>query len=152
MSTPFTTVEAALAQRQWWIIDATGCTLGRMSTIAARILAGKNKTSYAPHVDVGDFVVVINCEKAKLTGRKEQDKLYIWHSGYPGGYKERTADKFRANSPERLVEGAIRGMLPHSKLGRAMGKKLKVYAGPSHPHAAQDPQPVDLVDARRARA
>ena len=152
MSTPFPTVEAAQAQRQWWIIDATDCTLGRMSTIAARLLSGKNKASYTPHVDTGDFVVVVNCEKAKLTGRKETDKVYRWHTGYPGGFKERAAGKMRADNPSRLVEEAIRGMLPKTKLGRAMGRKLKAYAGPSHPHAAQAPQPVDLADARRARA
>lgn len=152
MPTPFPTTDAARAQRQWWILDATDCTLGRLSTIAARLLSGKNKASFTPFIDTGDFVIVVNCEKAKLTGRKEQDKLYRWHTGYPGGFKERAAEKLRADNPVRLVEEAIRGMLPKTKLGRAMGKKLKVYAGASHPHVAQTPQPVDLADARRARA
>jgi large subunit ribosomal protein L13 len=152
MPTSFPTVEAAQQQRQWWILDATDCTLGRMSTIAARILSGKNKPSFTPSVDVGDFVVVVNCEKAKLTGRKESDKLYRWHTGYPGGFRERAAGKLRADNPVRMVEEAIRGMLPKTRLGRAMGKKLKVYTGPQHPHSAQNPQPVDLADARRSRA
>ena len=152
MTTPFPTVESARAQRQWWILDATDCTLGRLSTIAARLLSGKNKTNYTPFIDTGDFVIVVNCERAKLTGRKEQDKIYRWHTGYPGGFKERAAEKLRTDNPVRLVEEAIRGMLPKTKLGRAMGKKLKVYAGTSHPHVAQTPQSVDLTDARRARA
>lgn len=152
MSTPFPTVEAAQTQRQWWIIDATGCTLGRVSTIAARILSGKNKASFTPFIDTGDFLVVVNCERARLTGRKETDKLYRWHTGYPGGFRERAAGKLRADNPVRLVEEAIRGMLPKTRLGRAMGRKLKVYTGPAHPHAAQNPQPVDVANARRARA
>lgn len=152
MSTPFPTVEAAQSQRQWWIIDATDCTLGRVSTIAARILSGKNKASFTPFIDTGDFVVVVNCEKARLTGRKETDKIYRWHTGYPGGFRERAAGKLRADSPVRMVEEAIRGMLPKTRLGRAMSKKLKVYAGPAHPHVAQNPQPVDVANARRARA
>lgn len=151
MSTPFPTVEAAQAQRQWWVIDASDCTLGRMATIAARLLSGKNKASFTPSVDVGDFVVVVNCEKARLTGRKETDKLYRWHTGYPGGFRERAAGKVRAETPARLVEEAIRGMLPKTRLGRAMGRKLKAYAGPSHPHAAQNPQQVDTANARRVR-
>ncbi len=151
MTTMFPTVEAARDQRQWWIIDATGCTLGRLSTIAARLLMGKNKPVFTPFVDTGDFVVVINCEQARLTGRKESDKIYRWHTGYPGGFRERAAGKLRAEQPVHMVEEAIRGMLPKNKLGRAMSKKLKVYVGAEHPHVAQNPQAVDVSNARRAR-
>lgn len=149
MSTHFPSATAARAARQWWILDATDVPLGRLASEAAKVLAGKTKPTWTPFLDTGDFVVVVNCEKAALTGRKEQRKLYISHTGYPGGFKAQPAERLRAGNPVRMVEGAIRGMLPKTRLGRAMAKKLKVYAGPDHPHGAQAPQAMD-VKARQA--
>ena len=149
MSTHFPSATAARAAQHWWILDATDVPLGRLSSEAAKLLTGKTKPTWTPFLDTGDFVVVVNCEKAALTGRKEQRKLYISHTGYPGGFKAQAAERLRASNPVRMVEGAIRGMLPKTRLGRAMAKKLKVYAGPDHPHAAQSPQVLD-VKARQA--
>ena len=144
MSTHFPSADAARAARQWWILDATGIPLGRLSSVAAQVLSGKTKATWTPFIDTGDFVVVINCEKAALTGRKEQGKIYRFHTGYPGGFQEETAERLRARNPVHMVEEGIRGMLPKTKLGRAMGKKLKVYAGSMHPHEAQAPRTLDV--------
>jgi large subunit ribosomal protein L13 len=128
--------------RKWHLIDATGKTVGRLASQAATLLMGKNKPTYTPFIDMGDHVVIINAEKVVFTGRKLQDKVYRSHSGWPGGLKETTAQKMLAKHPERVLEGAIRGMLPKTKLGRHMGKKLRVYVGSDHPHQAQRPEPV----------
>lgn len=125
--------------RRWIVVDADGKVLGRLATVVAMHLTGKSKPTYTPFLDTGDFVVVVNAEKVALTGSKETAKLYRRHTGYPGGLKTTSADKLRGTRPEKLVEEAVRGMLPKTKLGRKMFKKLKVYAGPSHPHVAQAP-------------
>jgi large subunit ribosomal protein L13 len=127
------------ADRLWHVIDAEGQVLGRLATITARLLQGKHKARYTPFLDLGDHVVVVNAAKVKLTGRKEDQKIYRQHSGYEGGLREQRARIVRQRKPERLVEDAVRGMLPKTKLGEAMYRKLKVYAGPDHPHAAQKP-------------
>lgn len=130
--------------RKWFIIDANGKTVGRLATEAARILMGKNKTTYTPYIDVGDHVIVINAEKIVFTGNKLQAKVYRHHTGWPGGLKEISAQKQLQQHPERILESAIRGMLPKNKLGRKMGKKLKVYVGTAHPHQAQMPDAYEL--------
>jgi len=130
---------SALADTRWHIIDADGQVLGRLATVAARILQGKHKATYTPFIDTGDHVVVVNAAKVKLTGRKEDQKIYRQHSGYEGGLKEVRARVVRAKKPTRMVEEAVHGMLPKTKMGEAMYRKLKVYAGPDHPHAAQKP-------------
>jgi large subunit ribosomal protein L13 len=132
------------AQRSWYVIDADGKTVGRLATRAAHLLMGKNKPAYTPYLDVGDHVVVINAEKAVFTGNKLRDKVYRHHTGWPGGLKETSAEKMMQKHPERVLEFAIRGMLPKTKLGRKMGKKLKVYVGQDHPHQAQQPQPLEV--------
>jgi large subunit ribosomal protein L13 len=126
-------------ERQWHLIDAEGQTLGRLSTAIAKLLMGKHKPTFAPHMDSGDFVVVVNAEKTVLSGQKEEKKVYYRHSMYPGGLKQETAGKLRQRRPTQLVERAVKGMLPKTKLGRQQLKKLKVYAGAEHPHAAQSP-------------
>ncbi len=126
--------------RKWYVIDAEGKTLGRLASEAARLLRGKHKPIYTPHVDTGDHVIVINAGKAVLTGNKLKTKLYTRYTGYPGGLRTMTYEKFMATKPERALEKAIKGMLPHNRLGRAMAKKLRVYAGPTHPHSAQQPE------------
>ena len=128
--------------RKWFLVDAEGRVLGRLATQVATILRGKHKTTFAPHMDVGDHVVVINAEKVHLTGRKLTAKTYRWHSGYIGGLREVTADRMLRTHPERVIEWAVQGMLPKGRLGRAMAKKLKVYRGSEHPHAAQKPVPL----------
>jgi large subunit ribosomal protein L13 len=130
--------------REWYIIDATDVVLGRLASQTATLLRGKHKTAFAPHVDTGDFVIVINASKVALTGKKVTDKLDQRHSGYPGGLSSKTYGDLRENNPRRMVEKAVRGMLPHNTLGREQGKKLKVYAGPDHPHAAQQPKPFEI--------
>ncbi|MEZ5403152.1 MAG: 50S ribosomal protein L13 [Bryobacteraceae bacterium] len=125
--------------RKWHVIDANGAVLGRVASQAARILMGKHKPTFTPFLDTGDHVIVINADKVKLTGNKERDKIYRRHSGYPGGLKETPAFKMRADRPIRIVELAVSGMLPKTKLGKQMYRKLKVYAGPKHPHSAQQP-------------
>jgi large subunit ribosomal protein L13 len=130
---------------RWFVIDAEGKFLGRISTEIARIISGKNKPTYTPFLDTGDHVIVINAEKVLLTGKKETDKIYRSHSLYPGGLKEKEARFVRAEKPERMIEEAVWGMLPKSKLGRKMLKKLKVYRGTSHPHQAQQPEVLDLA-------
>lgn len=131
-------------ERQWYVVDATGKTLGRLATKVADILRGKHKPIYTPHVDTGDYVIVINAEKIELTGKKWEQKKYYRHSGYPGGLKEITYDKLLKKNPEFIIEKAVRGMIPHNRLGRQIIKKLKVYAGPDHPHQAQQPKELEL--------
>jgi large subunit ribosomal protein L13 len=125
--------------RAWHVIDANGATLGRIASKAAMLLMGKHKPSYTPYIDTGDHVVVVNASKVLLTGKKEEQKMYRWHSGYPGGLKEVQARKMRATRPAQMLEHAISGMLPKSKMGKQMYRKLKVYAGDRHPHQAQKP-------------
>ena len=131
-------------EREWLLIDAEALVLGRLATRISAILKGKTKPTYPPHVDVGDFVIVINAEKIRLTGKKTEQKNYYSHSGYPGGLKEISFKTMLEKHPERIIEKAVRGMLPKNTLGRAMGKKLKVYAGPDHPHIAQEPRTIEL--------
>ena len=131
-------------ERKWYVVDAQGKTLGRLATQIATILRGKHKPMYTPHIDCGDYVVVINAEKVWTTGRKLDQKKYYRHSGYPGGLREITLRNQLARFPERVIESAVKGMLPKNKLGRVMYKKMKVYAGPNHPHAAQNPEPLEL--------
>ncbi len=131
--------------RQWWVVDLDGKTLGRAATEIAKILRGKHKPIFTPHVDTGDFVVVINAEKIVLTGNKWQQKMYRWHSGYPSGLREMTAEKLHKIRPEELVRRAVKGMLPKNKLGRRLNTKLKVYAGAEHPHQAQMPQTLEIT-------
>jgi large subunit ribosomal protein L13 len=133
--------------RQWHVIDAEDAVLGRVASQAAMILMGKNKPTYTPFLDTGDHVVVVNAEKIRLTGAKEEQKIYRSHSGYPGGLREESARKVRASRPVRMVEEAIQGMLPKTKLGKQMYRKLNVYAGPKHPHQAQ--KPVELAAAAK---
>ncbi|MCL2503167.1 MAG: 50S ribosomal protein L13 [Coriobacteriia bacterium] len=131
-------------EREWLLVDATDMVLGRLASEIAQILKGKRKPVYTPHVDTGDFVVVINAEKVRLTGNKVNTKSYYSHSGYPGGLKEVSFQRMLDKHPERIVEKAVRGMLPKNTLGRAMGRKLKVYVGPEHPHQAQKPRQITL--------
>lgn len=132
-------------QRQWHVIDATDVVLGRLATQAATLLRGKHKAIYAPHVDTGDFVVVVNAEKIALSGNKREQKLAYSHSGYPGGLRSVAYKDLLATHPEKAVEKAVKGMLPHNSLGRQMLTKLKVYAGPTHPHQAQQPVPYEIT-------
>lgn len=131
-------------ERRWYVVDAADVPLGRLSTTVARVLTGKHKPSYARHIDTGDFVIVVNAEKARLTGRKDEQKIYYRHSGQPGKLKRETAGHLRNRRPALLVERAVRGMLPKNRLGRHQLKKLKVYAGEGHPHEAQQPEVLDL--------
>lgn len=131
-------------KRDWFVIDATDKVLGRLATEVARRLRGKHKAEYTPHVDTGDYIVVVNAEKIRVTGNKENAKTYYNHSGYPGGMKATTLGKMRQSKPERIIETAVKGMLPKNPLGRAMFRKLKVYAGPDHKHDAQQPQTLDF--------
>ena len=127
-------------EHKWYVIDAEGKTLGKLASEAASILRGKKKPIYTPHVDCGDYVIVVNAEKVHVTGKKETDKIYKSYSGYPGGLKEITLGEIREKKPEEIIRHAIKGMMPKGKLGRQMYKKLKVYAGSEHPHAAQNPE------------
>ena len=138
----FTTkhANAATVKRTWFIVDGTNQTVGRMCSRIAAVLRGKNKASYTPHVDTGDFVIVINCEKVTFTGNKLEEKLYDHFTGYPGGLKQETAKNLQARRPEVLIERGVKGMLPKNRLGRKMYKKLFVYAGAEHPHGAQQPK------------
>src|SRR5690606_1640925 len=131
-------------ERKWYVIDAEGQRLGRLASEVAALLRGKHKPIYTPHVDTGDYVIVINAEKIELTGNKLKDKKYYRHSGYPGGLKERTAEEMLAKHPERVIELAVKGMLPKGPLGRKMFKKLHVYSGPEHKHQAQKPEVYEL--------
>lgn len=130
--------------RKWYVVDAEGQVLGRLATRVATILLGKHKPSFAPHLDVGDHVVVVNAERVHLTGKKLQDKVYRWHSGYLGGLREVNAEKMLRSHPERVIEWAVQGMLPKTRLGRAMARKLKVYRGAAHPHRAQQPEALEV--------
>ncbi|MGH3454299.1 MAG: 50S ribosomal protein L13 [Nocardioidaceae bacterium] len=132
-------------QRQWHVIDAADIVLGRLAVHAATLLRGKHKPMFAPHVDTGDFVIIVNADKVALSGNKRSDKLAYRHSGYPGGLRSVSYAELLDKHPEKAVEKAVWGMLPKNKLGRAMLKKLKVYAGPDHPHAAQQPQPFEIT-------
>ncbi|MDX2084392.1 MAG: 50S ribosomal protein L13 [Candidatus Melainabacteria bacterium] len=140
MKTYSATFQEMENQRQWWIVDAEGETLGRLASRIANVLRGKNKPQYTPNVDTGDFVVVINAAKIRVSGKKFEQKLYIHHTGYPGGYREFTFRQMMARNPERVIQKAVWGMLPHNTLGRKQLTKLKVYLGADHPHAAQQPQ------------
>ncbi len=138
------TPRADEVERAWWVVDAEGKTLGRLATEIARILRGKHKPMFTPHLDVGDYVVVINAEKVTLTGKKADQKTYFRHSGYMGGERHIPFRRMIANHPDRVIELAVRGMLPKNTLGRHMRKKLKVYAGSEHPHQSQQPQHLDI--------
>ena len=140
------------AVRRWYVVDAEGKTLGRLASVIAQTLRGKTKPVYAPHLDMGDFVVVVNAEKVILTGKKETQKHYYRHSGYPGGFKAVSVRETRAAHPERLLENAVRGMLPRTVLGEQQLRKLKIYVGPDHPHASQNPQPLDLSNSSATRS
>jgi len=129
---------------QWYLVNAEGKVLGRLASELAKILRGKHKPTFTPHLDTGDFVVVVNAEKVGLTGKKLKDKIYYRHTGYPGGIKEVSAEKLLAKKPTELIRRAVKGMLPKNSLGRQMFRKLKVYAGPNHPHKAQNPVPLEL--------
>ncbi len=145
MSTFIASADQAATGVRWHLIDADGKVLGRIATRAARLLQGKHKPVYTPFIDTGDHVVVVNAAKVRLTGRKEDQKVYRQHSGYEGGLREERARTVRQRKPEKLVEDAVRGMLPKTKLGEAMYRKLKVYAGPDHPHAAQKPVKLEVA-------
>src|SRR5215213_2380758 len=134
----------ASVERKWHLIDAEGQTLGRLATEIARLLRGKNKPQYTPHVDTGDFVVVVNAERIVVTGKKLDEKIYYRHSGYPGGLRERTLREQLSRQPEKVIRLAVKGMLPRNRLSRAQLTKLKVYAGPDHPHEAQQPKQLQL--------
>jgi len=131
-------------ERQWYVVDAQGKTLGRLATEIAKILRGKHKPIFTPHVDCGDYVIVINADKIHVTGKRLDQKIYYRHSGYIGGLKEVTLRRMLETHPERVIQLAVKGMLPKNRLGRKMYKKLKVYAAPTHPHQAQQPQPLEL--------
>ncbi len=132
-------------EQKWHVIDARGRVLGRVASLVARLLQGKHKPQYTPYLDLGDHVIIVNAAEVRLTGRKDEQKLYRHHSGYEGGLREERAKILRQRRPTRLVEGAIRGMLPKTKMGNAMYRKLKVYAGPDHPHAAQKPSALEVA-------
>lgn len=136
--------KAGQITRQWLVIDATDVVLGRLASQAARLLRGKHKATFAPHVDTGDFVIIVNAAKVALTGNKREQKVAYHHSGYPGGLRETPYSTLLDERPEHVVEKAVRGMLPHTTLGRQMASKLKVYAGPEHPHEAQRPVPYEI--------
>lgn len=138
MATPQT------VEKEWFVVDAKGKTLGRLASQIAMVLRGKHKPTYTPHQDAGDFVIVVNADKVRLTGRKLDQKMYYWYSGYPGGLKGRTARQMLARKPEELLFRAVKGMLPKNVLGRHMLRKLKLYAKPDHPHQAQQPRPLEL--------
>ena len=144
MPTPIPTEMEIETDRKWFVVDADGKVLGRLSTQIASILRGKHKPTFTPHLDVGDHVIVINADRVHLSGRKRTDKMYRWHTGYIGGLKEVRAEEMLKTHPERVIEWAVQGMLPKNRLGRAMAKKLKVYRGSAHPHEAQRPQMLEV--------
>jgi large subunit ribosomal protein L13 len=149
---PTYTPKASEIQRDWYVVDADGLVLGRLATEVARVLRGKHKPTFAPHLDTGDHVIIVNADKVVLTSDKGDRKVVYRHSGYPGGIKSETYGHLLARKPEEAVRRSIRGMLPKTRLGRQQLTKLKVYAGPTHPHAAQQPQPLDVAHARRPTA
>lgn len=130
--------------KRWYIVDAEGQTLGRLATVIAAVLRGKTKPTFSPHADMGDYVIVVNAEKVALTGKKETDKFYSRHSGYPGGLRRRSVREVRASHPERIIQSAVRGMLPKNVLGEQQLRKLKVYVGPKHPHGTHQPESLPL--------
>jgi large subunit ribosomal protein L13 len=134
----------ATRERNWLVVDASGQTLGRLATQIADALRGKRKPEFTPHVDTGDFVIVVNAEKVSVSGKKREEKLYYRHSGYPGGLRSRTLGDLLQRKPEEVIRLAVRGMLPRTRLGRAQLRKLKIYAGPDHPHEAQKPEPMEV--------
>ena len=136
----------ATIDKKWYVVDASGKTLGRLSTVIADALRGKRKTIYTPNIDTGDFVVVVNAEKVVVTGRKAEQKMYYRHSGYPGGIKSESFARLIGRRPEEVLRRAVKGMLPHNKLGAAQLRKLKVYAGPEHPHEAQHPEVLEVKE------
>lgn len=136
--------KAETVQRDWYVVDAADKTLGRLASGIATRLRGKHKPEYTPHVDTGDYIVVVNCEKVRVTGNKASDKIYYHHTGYPGGIKDISFEKLIEKAPERVLQKAVKGMLPKGPLGREMFSKLKVYAGTEHPHAAQQPQELNI--------
>jgi large subunit ribosomal protein L13 len=131
-------------QKNWWIVDAKGAVLGRLASEVAQILRGKHKTNFTPHLDMGDCVIVINAEKIEVTGNKEKDKKYFSHTGYPGGGKETSLEDLRQSKPEEIIQKAVKGMLPHNKLGRSILSHLKIYVGSEHPHLAQNPKDLKI--------
>ena len=135
----------ATRERNWYVVDATGLTLGRLATQIADALRGKRKPEYTPHCDTGDFVIVVNAERVEVTGRKRTEKRYYRHSGYPGALRERTFAEMQARRPEEIIRLAVKGMLPRNRLGRQQLRKLKVYAGPDHPHQAQKPEAMEVA-------
>ena len=143
-------VRAGDVRHEWFVVDATDRVLGRLASEVARVLSGKHRPGYVPYLDTGDFVVITNASRVRLTGRKTEEKVYHRHTGYPGGLKSVAAKDLQARYPERLVEEAVRGMLPKTRLGRRQLRKLKVYRGASHPHAAQQPKPLRGASARRS--
>jgi large subunit ribosomal protein L13 len=140
--------KASEIERTWYVVDAEGLTLGRMATEVARLLRGKHKTTFSPHLDTGDHVIIVNADKVVLTSNKAEAKMVYRHSGYPGGIKSTTYAKLLDEKPAEAVRRSVRGMLPKNRLGRQMLRKLKVYAGPDHPHAAQQPEPIEFAAAR----
>jgi large subunit ribosomal protein L13 len=144
MSTKTTLTPVNEIERDWYVVDAADQRLGRLATEIAQVLRGKKKANYAPHMDTGDFVIVVNADKVGVTGNKNSQKLYRRHSGRPGGMKTETFDQLQSRIPERIIEKAVKGMLPKNALGRKLFTKLKVYAGPEHPHASQNPQPMTV--------
>ena len=141
-------LNAATVRKEWVVIDATNEVLGRLASQVAKILRGKNKPGYTPHVDCGDYVIVVNADKVKLTGNKMTDKVYVRHTGYPGGQRFATPADYLAKKPECVIEHAVKGMLPKTRLGEAIMKNLKVYAGAEHPHAAQSPKEIKLNEIK----
>ncbi|HVF12762.1 MAG TPA: 50S ribosomal protein L13 [Actinomycetota bacterium] len=137
-------VKASEIQREWWVVDADGLILGRLAAEVAHVLRGKHKPVFAPHLDTGDHVVIVNADKVRLSGNKLADKKWYRHSGYPGGLRELPYDRLMQERPQLVVEKAIKGMLPRNRLGRSMSSKLKVYSGPDHPHAAQNPKTMTI--------
>ena len=149
MKTYFATSESV--EHKWYLVDASGKVLGRLASQIAKYLRGKNKPEYTPHADAGDYIVVIHADQVKVTGNKEKEKVYYRHSGYPGGLKETTFKKLQAKDPTRIIEIAVKGMLPKNPLGREMLRKLKVYAGAEHPHTAQQPEAINLDKEKAER-
>jgi len=146
------TPKASEIERTWYVVDAEGMTLGRMATEVARVLRGKHKPTYTPHIDTGDFVIIVNADKVVLSSGKAEKKMVYDHSGYPGGIKSRTYQQLLDTKPQEAVRRSVRGMVPKNRLGRAQMRKLKVYGGPTHPHGAQKPAPLAIDHAKRAVA
>lgn len=142
------TAKTSEVQREWQVVDADGATLGRLATRVAAILRGKHRATFSPHLDTGDPVIIVNAAKIKVTGNKLKDKMYVRHSGYPGGFRAETLERLLERRPEEVIRRAVRGMLPQNRLGEQMIRKLHVYAGADHPHAAQKPQPLKEASTR----